>query len=256
MSLEKKVVIRLIAETEVEKTKSAIAIFKRATNMTRHLDRSIYSLGRAYKQMKKAQAHANEMGKKFNATSVRLAKSKAAEKTKIKTLTKALKDYTKAVNAAKAAQDRFRSQRKKTLVFGAGVVTAKAGMFALSKFKQALGVAITYTKRLGFVLTGMTAVGAYAFANLSNEIAKINIVMDDNFDSSEAFFSSFIKMSQQSIFSAQELANVAFEIGAAMGDISSEQVRGMTETSQILAIASGFDDANVAANLLMTTFRQ
>lgn len=253
---DKKIVIRLMAETQMEKTKSAIAIFKRLKNVTRHLDRSVYSLGRAYKQKKKAIANVNRVSEKNNKKIRQLLNSSKSLKTKLKESNKLYKEHEKAVKAATRATAQFNSQMKRTAAATAGTAGIKGMQKGFGMLKSGMGVMIGLAKRMGQAMVGATLAGSYAFMGLYDEVAKIRIVMGDNFDSIDSFMDKFQEMSETSVFSAKDLAAAGFEIGAAMGNISSDELRELTDVSQTLAIASGFDNATVAAELLMATYRQ
>ncbi len=255
MSLEKRVVIRLLAETEVEKTKSAIAIFKRLKTQLTSVDRSAYNTGRSWKQYRSALSKATEMHKKYKAAADHALITQKKKKEADKAAKKALDEYSKSLDAAKEAQKRFRKEVAKLAGRSAFAGMRKGAGMYFGALKKGFGMALNAAKKMGVVLSGVAVASSYAYMNLRDEVAKIKIVFDEAGFSADSMLTKIMDLSEKSIFSATDLGSAMYDIAAAMGGLKVDELERMTELSSELAIASGFDDVNAAANLLMGTFR-
>ena len=255
MSLEKKVIIRILAETEVEKTKSAISIFKRLKKQLVSVDRSAYNLIKSWKQQKKATDNVNKANEHRIATVKKWLAKEGQVKKALKAITKANKEYKAAQDASTESTKRLISETKKLAGRAAFAGASKGASMYFGALKKGFGIAINAAKKMGIVLAGVAAGSSFAYMNLRDEVAKIKIVFDDANFSADQMLKNLMTLSEQSIFSATDLGNAMYGVAAAMGDLSTEELEEITNMASDLAMASGFDDVNTAAELLLGTFR-
>jgi len=263
MSLESRVVIRLMAEGEMEHVKNAIKRFKDFTNASKRLHKAFDKLERSNRKHKQAVIAADKAHKKYLKILRSEYKKHGDIKKAVKASTKAYNAHQRALKRVAAAQQQLSSSRKgalKELALQAGIKGAKKYVSTgIAAMKKGMDIAFAMSQKLAMGLAAVTVAGSTAFLQLSDSIAKVGLVTSFTSDELNRLKKTAMATAQDSIFSANDIAKAYFDVGAAMefaGSAGVENLEGIVNTAQTLSIAAGFNDVNSAADLLMTTFRQ